>query len=114
MKIIESSENLTAGEVYLLTNNPKSRKMSDARGETIPLCKWCIFEDVNKKTGELQELLAIDTGDEVYCTNSATFISSFRSGRELYTQFGSDVTAIEIIEGQSKAGRTFIDCVIAN
>lgn len=114
MKIIESSENLTVRDVYLLTNNPKSRKMGDARGETIPVSKWCIFEDVNKKTGEVQELLAVDTGDEVYCTNSATFIASFRSGRELYTQFGSDVTAIEIIEGQSKAGRAFIDCVVAN
>ena len=62
MKIIESSENLTVRDVYLLTNNPKSRKMGDARGETIPVSKWCIFEDVNKKTGEVQELLAVDTG----------------------------------------------------
>lgn len=114
MRIIESSENLTAREVYALTKDPQTRKMSEAAGTKLPVVRWCIYADVDKKTGEERELLAVDTGEGVFATNSATCVESFRSGRELFVQFGTDVHEINVFTGTSKAGRTYLDCSVSD
>ena len=114
MKVIESSENLNPKAIYNLTKSPKTRKISEAVGQVLTVDKWVIYEDADKKTGEARELLAIDTGAEVFATNSPTFIESFRSGRELFVQYGADVKTIEVISGTSKNGRNYMDCVVSD
>lgn len=115
MKIIKSSENLTVKDIYALTMNPTTEKMKDHKGERVELSAWAIFQDVNKKTGELHDILAIRTPDgETFATNSPTFIEDFVSMMELFTDMGETVPAIVVSSGTSKAGREFITCVYSD
>ena len=111
MKIINSSENLTPKEIYSLTMSPKTQKMKDAIGSRIEIDAWATYEDVNKKTGELQEVLAILTPEgEIFATNSPTFKEDFFQTQDLFSNMGETVHAISVISGTSKAGREFISC----
>lgn len=111
MKIINSSANITPKEIYSLTMSPKSRKMKDAIGSRIEIGAWASYEDVNRKTGEIQEVLAIATPDgEIFATNSPTFKEDFFQMQELFRDMGETVHAISVIGGTSKAGREFISC----
>lgn len=115
MNIINSSGNLGAKDIYSLCMNPKTKKMKDVVDSRIPILNWAIFEDVAKKTGEIQEILAIQTPDgEVYATNSATFKEDFLNMLELFTSMGETVPAIAVTCGTSKAGREFITCVYSD
>ena len=111
MKITHSSENLTPKEIYNLTMSPKTQKMKDAIGSRIEIAAWASYEDVNKKTGELQEVLAIMTPEgEIFATNSPTFKEDFFQMQELFQNMGETVHAISVVNGMSKAGREFISC----
>lgn len=112
MQIIKASENLTAKDIYLLTMNPKTQKMKDVKGQRIELGKWAIYEDVNKKTGEIHQILTIATPEgEAFATNSPTFIDDFEKMLELFEAMCEDVPAIVVSSGTSKAGREFITCL---
>lgn len=111
MKIINSSENLTPKEIYNLTMSPKTQKMKDFIGSRIEIGAWAVYEDVNKKTGEIQEVLAIMTPEgEIFATNSPTFKEDFFQMRDLFSVMGETVHTISVISGTSKAGREFISC----
>lgn len=111
MKIIDSSENLTPKEIYSLTMSPKTRKMRDAIGSRIEIAAWACYEDVNKKSGEVQEVLAIMTPEgEIFATNSPTFKDDFFQMQGLFRDMGETVHAISVISGTSKSGREFISC----
>lgn len=112
MQIISDSKNLTTKDIYLLTMNPKTQKMKDCKGQRIEIKSWAIYEDVNKKTGDLQSILAIATPEgETFATNSPTFIDDFSNMWELFTDNGETVPAIVVTSGMSKAEREFISCV---
>lgn len=111
MKIVNSSANLTPKEIYSLTMSPKTQKMKDVIGSRIEIGAWAAYEDVNKKTGELQEVLAIMTPEgEIFATNSPTFKEDFFQMQELFQNMGEIVHSISVISGISKAGREFISC----
>ena len=112
MTIIESKGNLTAAEQYFLTAAPDIQKMSSVKGQVIDVDKWCIYTDVNNKTGEEFELVSIMTPEkEVFVTNSKTFVRSFRQIVEI---FGTDGFAkIKVGSGTSKAGREFVTAIYA-
>lgn len=111
MKLINSSENLSPKEIYNLTKSPKTRKMKDAVGSVIEIGAWASYEDVNKKTGDIQEVLAIMTSDgEIFATNSPTFKADFFEMQEFFRDMGETVHAISVISGTSKSGREFISC----
>lgn len=115
MKIIRSSENLTAKDVYNLTRNPRSQKMRSAVDSRIEVSKWALYEDINRKTGEPQEVLSIATPDgEVFTTNSPTFKDDFMDMQELFMDMGETVHAIMVITGTSKSGREFVTCVYSD
>lgn len=111
MKIINSSANLTPKEIYSLTMSPKTKKMKDAISSRIEIAAWASYEDVNKKTGEVQEILSIMTPEgEIFATNSPTFKEDFFQMQDLFRDMGETVHAISVITGTSKAGREFISC----
>lgn len=115
MTIINSSNNLSVKEIYALTMNPNTMKMKDAKGQRIELGNWAIYEDVNKKTGELHNILAIATPEgETFATNSPTFIDDFLAMHQLFTSMGEPVPAIVVSSGTSKNGREFITCVYSD
>ena len=114
MQIIEKSGELKTTDLYHLTMNPATQKMKDIKGQRLEIDCWCIYEDVQKSTGALQEILAIKTPEnEVFASNSPTLIDDFRKMWELFASNGEKVNAIDIISGTSKAGREFITCVYA-
>lgn len=115
MKILNASPNLSVKDIYALTMNPKTEKMKDHKGERIELAAWAVYEDVNRKTGELHEILAIKTPEgETFATNSPTFMADFSAMMELFASMGEAVPAIVVDCGQSKAGREFITCVYSD
>lgn len=115
MKIINSSENLTAKDIYNLTKNPRSQKMRSVVDSRIEVDKWALYEDVDKKTEELHEVLAIATPEgEIFATNSPTFKDDFLDMMSLFAEMGETVHAITVITGTSKAGREFVTCAYSD
>ena len=108
--IIEKSRELTNQELYLLTMSPKSDSVKNHVGERIEVSAWLLFEDADKKTGEVHSVLSVLTPEnEVFSTISPTFQGDFKDMAEL---FHNDFT-FEIISGKSKAGREFVTCALA-
>lgn len=114
MKIIRSrNENVSVKEKYFMSMNPDIRRMRDAEGTVIPVKNWMLYSDFDKDGNE-QTLLSILSEENVaYATNSRTFIESFATLCDMFTESGEEITAIKVIGGQSKAGRHFITCAYA-
>lgn len=112
MNIIKTyPEEITNKQLYALTMSPKTQKMKDAKGTVLEVAAWCRYEDADKN-GEVREVLAIMTPEgETYATNSATFMGDFDRMVDLFGAGG--VEAVEIISGESKAGREYITCAYA-
>lgn len=109
--ITKTSGELTKRETFLLCNNPATKKMSDAVGMQLPVAKWALFRD-EQDDKEPIEVLAFKTADgDYFATNSPTFIKDFF---KIVDIFGDELPDIVIIDGESKAGRTFITCTIAD
>ena len=108
--IISKSRELSNQEMYLLTMSPKGDSVKNHVGERVDVSAWVIFEDVDKKTGDVHEVLSVLTPDnEVFSTISPTFQSNFLDMADI---FHNDF-AFEVISGKSKAGREFVTCALA-
>jgi hypothetical protein len=113
MKILVTSGELSTKDKYLLTMSPEVQKMKDQVTQVLEVKNWCIYEDVNSKD-ELQTILSISTPeDEIYATNSKTFMEDFQKMNEVFNADGLKVNSIKVTSGTSKAGREFITCVYA-
>ena len=118
MKILKTSKELTAPEIYFLTMSPAAQKMKDHKDSEIEIAAFCLYEDEKRnENGEnegVQQILSILTNDgEIFATNSPTFIDDFIKMWELFTEMNCPVNAIRVIGGQSKKGREFITCTYA-
>lgn len=108
--ITNKSRELTNQELYLLTMSPKAESVKKHVGERIDVSAWVVFEDIDKKTGEVHEVLSVLTPDnEVFSSISPTFQNDFLDMAEL---FHNDF-AFEVISGTSRAGREFVTCALA-
>ena len=113
MEILKTSKTLTPQEVFAMTMGAQSKKMADAVGQTIEVAAWCLYTDINSD-GELKEILAIQTPEgEIMSTISPTFKEDFMNMYDFFKDNEIEVQAIAIIDGKSKAGRTFITCTYA-
>jgi hypothetical protein len=111
LAIVRTSKELSPVEKYFLTMAPSVQKMKDCISQRIEIAAWCLYNDVNSKDEE-QTILAIATPEnEVFATNSPTFVEDFLKMWDVFGESGVPVTAVKVISGQSKAGRTFITCV---
>lgn len=113
MNITKKSGELTIMEQYQLTMSPKIQRIKDCTGQRFEVAKWCIYEDLDKKSGETKEILSMMTPEgEVFATNSDTFKSDFESILSLLEGAGMAGTlfSLEVITGKSKAGRDFFTC----
>ena len=108
--IVNKSRELNNQELYLLTMSPKASCMKNHVGERIEVSAWLIFEDVDKKSGEVHEVLSVLTPEnETVSTISQTFMADFLDMANL---FNNDF-AFEVVSGKSKAGRDFVTCALA-
>ena len=96
--------------IYKMMKSPDVQKMSDADGSILEVAAWISYNDVDSRTGEIKELLVIQTTDgEMFGTVSAIFQREFK---DITKFFGDDVGAIKVISRKTKAGRNFITCSI--
>lgn len=103
-------EELDQRTIYKMIKSPEVKKMSDAEDSILEVKSWVKYSDVDNKTGEVKEILTLETVDgEMFGTVSDTFKREFD---DIVSFFGDDVGAIKIIGGTSKAGRKFITCTV--
>ena len=107
--IIKSNKELTKRESYKMTLDPSIKKMKNFIGVQIEVAAYCLYKDVNKDGKEVEVLSIMDKDGGVCATNSNTFKRDFMNIADLMD--GEDYT-IEIISGQSNAGREFITCTL--
>ena len=108
--IINKSRELSNQELYFLTMSPKADSVKNHVGERIDVAAWLLYEDTDKKSGEVHSVLSVLTPEnEVFSSISPTFQSDFLDMAEL---FHNDF-AFEVISGKSKAGREFVTCALA-
>lgn len=107
-KFPETMDNRTA---YKLMKSPEVKKMSEAEGSILEIESWIHYNSPDRETGEVKEVIAVATPDgELFATISNTFREEFL---DMVNYFGSDLDAIKVIAGTSKAGRKYITCSIA-
>ena len=69
-----------------------------------------IYTDTNQE-GELLTCVTLREPDgTMWTTNGATFVRDFYMILETCERCGEELTAIRIVEGESKKGRTFRTC----
>lgn len=113
MNINMTSRDFTPAELYKMTRDAGILKMSQLEdGAELPLEGFVLYEDINQKTGEMMEILAIETNGNHYATNSATFIREFKAILDLFNG-DCDGVILKVIRGTSKAGRNFLTCGLA-
>lgn len=107
--ITNTTKEFTPVEKYLLTVAPTIKTVKTLHdGDVINVAGYLEFVD-EKEDGTKAELMSIITTDNtVYSTQSATFKRSIKD-IETIMQFPFPVKKIS---GQSKAGRSFVDCVL--
>lgn len=115
MNILKNSGNLTAKDMYALTKGNDVRKMADAKGETLEVTKFIVYEDVDQ-AGEIMSVMAIETTSGArYATNSRTFIRNFTDILSMYEATGEEIpTRYRIGSGRSKSNREYLTCDIAD
>lgn len=98
-------------ELVKMIKSPNTHKVSDMDGAVITIEKWVIFEDTDQKTGEVKKVLVLKTiDDELVGTISPTFINEFESYVDI---IGDDLGSIQIVTGESKAGRKYVTMALA-
>ena len=112
MEVIKKfPEDMDPKTAYRLMKSPEVKKMSEAEGSILEIDSWIHYNSPDKETGEIKEVIAIATPDgEIFATISNTFREEFM---DMVNYFGSDLGAIKVIAGTSKAGRKYITCSIA-
>lgn len=112
MEIIRKSHELTKKELYFLTKAPTVQKMSEHKNERIELSGWVLYNDL-KNDGTTTEILSVVTPEnEVFATNSTTFIKSFLEMQDIFDD--EKIPAIRIVSAVSRAGREYLDCVYSD
>ena len=113
MNILRTSKELSAQEKYFLTLVPSVHKMKEVVGQEIEVAAWCQYEDINSKGDETTILSIKNKENEVFATNSPTFIEDFLKMVDMFADSGEVVNAIFVMSGTSKSGREFITCVFS-
>ena len=114
MNIIRKTEKLTPSDLYSMTKGNDVRKMADAKGETLNVAKFVLYEDMNMD-GEAMEVLAVETVEGVrYATNSRTFIRNFKDIVAIYDDAQEAIPQKFLVgSGKSKSNREYLTCDIA-
>lgn len=110
MEIIEMSKNVDKKRAYQLTHAMQTSKVQDAVDSVLPVSAWVRYNDIDNTTGEVKEVVVIESEGEIFGTISKTFIREFV---DILQTFGEDDDlAIKVVQGTSKAGRKFVSCEI--
>lgn len=114
MTILKASRDFTNVEKYLMTQNPGIVSVKDVPNfDKMDVSGYLLYEDQNAK-GEKSELLSVmgkvDGTTKVWCCQSATFKRSFM---QMFELFEDEPFTIMKTSGVSRAGKDYVDCVLA-
>lgn len=118
MKILEKSEDFTAKQIYEMTMDKNVISVKNVPTESIiHATGYLIFEDTDID-GNATEILSVRGCDEngevvVWACQSKTFKTSFKEIIDINRDTGthiSDGIDIQKLDGESKAGRPYVDC----
>ena len=111
MEVIKKyPENMDPRTQYKMMKSPEVKKMSDAVDSILEVKSWILYNDIDTKTGEEKEILAVETIDgEMFGTVSSTFKNEFA---DITNFFGDAVGAIKVVGGKSKSGKNYITCTV--
>ena len=114
MNILRKTEQISASDLYAMTKGNGVRKMADAKGETLEVEKFVLYEDTNAD-GEVMEVLSVETKDGTrYATNSRTFIRNFKDILSIYDDAQAALPSKYLVgSGRSKSNREYLTCDIA-
>lgn len=113
VEIKRTSRELTKVERYRLTLSPEIKTIQNLDdGTEIKVSAFCEFADVDEETGEASSLLGIlDPDGNSYVTQSKTFMRSFADIADIFDD--GEEFVIRKISGLNKAGRPYVNCVLA-
>lgn len=118
MKILEKSEDFTAKQVYEMTQDKNVISVKDVpTGTIIHATGYVVFEDTDTD-GNATEILSVRGLDKngepvVWACQSKTFKRSFKEIVDINADAGSKISDgidIQKLDGESKAGRPYVDC----
>ena len=92
--------------VYRMTKSESTQVKDLERGLSMPVDKWCLYEEENSR-GELQQVLSFTSGCMKVTTISKTFVRSFLECAEL---MDGDPFAVIVTGGETRSGRSYVDC----
>lgn len=118
MKLLEKSEEFTAKQVYEMTQDKNVLSVKDVpTGTIIHATGYVVFEDtdVDGNPTEILSIRGCDANGEVsvWACQSKTFKRSFKEIVDINKESGihiSDGIDIQKLDGESKAGRPYVDC----
>lgn len=118
MTILETSRDFTAKEIYNMTQDKAVISVKNVPTNSIlHVNGYIVFEDTNNDEDIIDILSIIGANDngevEVWACQSETFKRSFMDIVEIITQYGmkiEDGVDIQKLEGESKSGRSYVDC----
>ena len=114
-RLYSHPEEMSKRDFYKMTSNPGNISLKDSYGLVITVDSVVIFSDTQmSKDGVEQEGIVTavrDADGTIYCTNSPYFRRDLEKiMRTVYDPADPDPIQVEVIEGQSKSGRTFTGC----
>lgn len=113
-RIYPTNKKLTASEMYRAVKSNSAVGISKCDIELIAIDYVVFYSDVEKKTGELREVVSIVTPQgETYTTNSPYFTETLNDMLTIFEDAGEAVHSIKVLRQKAKSGRSFIDCDFA-
>lgn len=115
MKVIYSSGDLDGNLEYKLTYTDDARPLTEADGMRIDVDAFILYEDVDKRSGDMRTFVKIaDCDGTVYTSGGAVVLRKFREAIDfLARKPGWRIGYVTPSSGTSKAGRHFHDVTIS-
>lgn len=111
MDILQRSKDFTAREQHKLTKSKTAQSVREVVGVNLNVTMWALYVDTNVKGEDVEVLALMDADGQVYTTISEVFKRSFFGIVEDFKD--EEFPEIVILEGTTKAGRSYVDCDIA-
>ena len=112
MTILKEFGTFTPAEKYIMTRGAETQKMRDAVGQEFKVKKVLLYTEVNAKEVEQTVMSVMTEDNDVYATNSRTFISELDAMITIFDGKLEDLPLIRVLSGTSKAGRSYITCTL--
>lgn len=110
MEILEQSKELTPKELYFLTKSPAAKSLKTVKSQTIEVCAWCLYRDLDSEGKETTLLSLLTKENEIFTSNSKTVQKDFADIWSFFADEAEQGIPVKIDAGMTKAGREYLSC----